>query len=304
MQRLKKYFCTAEITPKEQRTLGLEIETLFTSDNQPISLETSQAIMSELIKNFSWDKKAETNNIITNVEKGGFNIIYELGWNSFELISPPFLLSELGKLIAKYKQRLQELYSCARAYGAEPIFQPSDGFHNNTLIIPDKRDEIWLELDGPVLKELGHIASVHYNLSLESIEEGMKLIKKINNLYKILDIPPLSVRLAWQKYIKESRAGYEKNRYAPPPETFNAYCQNLSELKVVMNRSGGKLLRIKPTPFYQLNKVDIELFLRSVWWWTRLRKRNKKLVLEIRGFPRVTDKQIEKDLKIVLSLFN
>jgi len=59
MQRLKKYFCTAEITPKEQRTLGLEIETLFTSDNQPISLETSQAIMSELIKNFSWDKIAD-----------------------------------------------------------------------------------------------------------------------------------------------------------------------------------------------------------------------------------------------------
>jgi len=304
MERLITYFQKAAITKSDKRTLGLEIETLFVSKGRPISLKISQVIMSELVQKFFWNKKTETNKIITNIEKNGFNIIYDLGWNLFELTSPPCLLSERKKLIQRCEKNPQELYCCAGKYGARPVFGPFDGFYNNTLIIPDKRDEIWLELDGPVLKELGHIASVHYNLSLSSTAEGMELIKKINKLYQKLNIPPRPVRLAWQKYIKNSWAKYEPDRYAAPPETFSQYCHKLSLFKVVMNKQGNKLIREKGIAFSALETVDIDLFLRSVWWWTRLRKRNNKLVLEIRGFPRATDGQINKDLEIILSLLN
>jgi hypothetical protein len=258
--------------------------------------------MSKLVQKFFWNKNTETNKIITNIEKDGFNIIYELGWNLFELISPPYLLSERKKLIQNCEEKLQELYQCADKYGAKPIFEPFDGFYNNTLIIPDKRDKIWLELDGPVLKELGHIASIHYNLSLSSIAEGMELIKKINKLYQKLNIPPKSVRRAWRKYIKNSWAKYEPDRYAAPPETFSQYCRKLSLFKVVMNKQGDELIREKSIAFSALSTVNIDLFLRSVWWWTRLRKRNGKLILEIRGFPRQSDKKIRDNLKIIETL--
>ncbi len=301
MKRLIKYFQQAKTTKSSKRTLGLEIETLFISKGQPISMKISQAIMSELIQKFLWNENTKTNRIITNIEKDGFNIIYDLGWNLFELTSPPYLLSQHKKLIQKCEEKLQELYRCASKYGAEPIFGPFDGFHNKTLIIPDKRDEIWLKLDGPVLKELGHIASVHYNLSLSSIAEGMRLIKNINTLYRKLNIPPESVRQAWEKYIKNSWAKYEIDRYAVPPETFDQYCYKLSRFKVVMNIKKNKLIREKGEAFYTLDEVDIDLFLRSVWWWTRLRKRNGKLILEIRGFPRQSDKNIQDDLKLIKS---
>ena len=48
-------------------------------------------------------------------------------------------------------------------------------------------------------------------------------------------------------------------------------------------------------PFIETENPDIELYLRSVWWYSRLRKRNDLLVLEIRNIPRRTNNLIKEE---------
>ncbi len=54
-----------------------------------------------------------------------------------------------------------------------------------------------------------------------------------------------------------------------------------------MNKLNDSLNIANPAmSFAKTKDVDIDLFLRSVWWWFRLRVRGENLVLEIRDVPR------------------
>ena len=84
------------------------------------------------------------------------------------------------------------------------------------MIIPDKRDRVWLDLDGPALFYLGHIAAIHINIDLVSIEEGEKWINKLNLFYEEAKWPAKENLLFWKKYIDESRVGYDFDESAFP----------------------------------------------------------------------------------------
>ena len=289
MERIKKYFENVETCQISDRRIGIETESLAVNkwNRKPISLDTSQRMMRRLIEEYGYKIIEEKNNLITRVEKGGFEIFYELGWNNFELITPPFLIDDINALSSEHDRALQELNFVGESSGVETLNTSWDGYYLNSLVMPDKRDEIWLKLDGPALYPLGHIASIHLNIDLVSIDEGMKWIKILNDYFRKVQWPANKNEEIWKRYLALSMAEYEKTRYGQPPENFSDYCRKLSEYKVVMNRSNGELEIMKPVKsFTETANVDFDLFIRSVWWWSRLRVRNGKLVLEIRDIPR------------------
>jgi hypothetical protein len=61
---------------------------------------------------------------------------------------------------------------------------------------------------------------------------------------------------------------------------------------------------VPPKPFEFIQDANIELFLKSVWWLSRLRVRSGSLVLEIRPIPRESDADIKKSVMTVLAVLN
>lgn len=289
MERLAAYFQGAKVCGRD-RKLGIETETLFVdAQYQPISYLISQGMMQYLRDILGWHMAAQKNGVIVRLEKTGFAISYELGWNNFELTTPAYDLAE--DVFREHDQMLKELYWAGERYAAQPLVGSAQGswdhHFSDTLMIPDQRDKIWLKLDGEALFGLGHIAAVHFNLDLKSISEGMAWIRKLNYFFVEVGWPPLHNLSVWQKYIKESLASYNEHRYGPAPDDFEEYCHILSSFAVVMERQGGDLqIANPPLPFCRRQNPDIDLFLRSVWWYPRLRVRSGNLVLEIRDVPR------------------
>jgi hypothetical protein len=64
----------------------------------------------------------------------------------------------------------------------------------------------------------------------------------------------------------------------------------------------GVFLLQPPQPLYEVPDADLELFVSYVWWWTRLRVRNSKLVLELRAIPRGNDEDLLSALEDIRSL--
>lgn len=296
--------------PGEQR-IGLEVETLFVDrrTKEPITREQSQGIMKRLAESRHFrrcgigtttvEKFGDT---ITAVKNGVVQVFYELGWNNFELTYNPYWLTDFPLMFSALPDMLECLYIAALYEDAEPVKDSYDGFEDlDTLMMPDERDQAWKDLDGPVLCVLGHIASVHYNIGLTSIDEGMRWISKINELRGRHGWPSAAATHIWGRYLAESRAGYQSDRFGSTPTTnFDEYCRRLSEYKIVMNRIDGVPYRIvEPKSFAETPDIDIELFLRSVWWGARLRVRDHELVLEIRDVPRGDDESMQTNFDVL-----
>ncbi|MBD3281375.1 hypothetical protein GF391_01375 [Candidatus Uhrbacteria bacterium] len=292
------------------RKIGLEVETLFIdrTSGRPICRETSQKMLLRLVSSSAWKIKEIKGDTIVRLAQAESTLIFDLGWNNVELVTPTWPADRfLFEGLAWTNARLTELYAAAEYYNARPAKTCYDGHADlDTLVMPDERDQIWTELDGPILCSLGHIASVHVNIDLKSMSEGFEFIKQLNKFYKDHDWPPKKVREIWERYIAKSYAEYEPTRYGPPPETRSDYLRQLAGYKVMMNTSrDGELQRMtKAETFYQIPIVDYELFVRSVWWWNRLRVRNNHLVLEARGIPRGNDTHLRRDVADVLSLLD
>lgn len=289
MERLKSYFSTAKTVSTSGRQVGIEVENLLVDQNDglPISEETSQAIFGYLANSIGWQVEEIRNGKKVRLKRGGFSLYYELGWNNFELVSPPYGIGD-ERLFSDSQSYLLEIVAASSNFGTLVTGLSWDGSVLNTLMIPDRRDEIWLELDGEALFGLGHIAAIHYNLDLLSVEEGMSFIVKLLPFFEKMGWPPRENRAIWEDYLKNSKASYQSGRYGPPPSDFDEYCCRLGEYKVVMNlMNGGSLEIARPAvPFVECQNPNIDMFLRSVWWWMRLRVRGGKLVLEIRDVPR------------------
>lgn len=325
--RLDRYFRTAEHNSRDRLrsgkssgkncAIGLEVETLFVDrdSKQPISADQSRQIFEELASS-QWSVAERKNGVLTRVEKPlgsrGMSaaLYFELGRNNLEVIFP---VRPARDICPNNQETVNELLSCTlealrdvREAAARQKSIPVDGHYDghadaDTLIIPDERDRVWTILDGEVLCVLGHIASVHINIDACSIDEAMAWIAKLNALYRRMSWPaPWQIEL-WGRYIRESLARYEPGRFGPPPETYETYLESLAGHKVVMNTADGRPQLVeKPLRFSESKEVDTDLFLRSVWWWSRLRVRNGMLVLEVRGIPRADDASLASDVLLVL----
>ena len=104
MQRLIDYFQNGRLADDQNRSFGVEVETLFVdAGNRPISLATSQAIWRSLVEDFGWEATETRKGKLVELVKNDFHLIYELGRHNFEITTPAELVSDCGQLFRAYR---------------------------------------------------------------------------------------------------------------------------------------------------------------------------------------------------------
>ncbi|MEK7608172.1 MAG: hypothetical protein AAB495_01190 [Patescibacteria group bacterium] len=294
MERLRSYFLNGADRLVSQGYIGMEIETMFVDANgAPISLECSKRML-ELLSRSGWSVSQKKGNVTTELKKGESKILYELSRANIELAVEP----SIGPcIVGKARSLLQEIYAAGSFVGAEPFFEPILEVDNPSelLVIPDERDAVWLELDGRTsLGNLAECSAVQFVFDVDP-GEGIAILNRLGFAIDCFleDYPQQSL---WRKYIRESRAGYLPSRYGGPLvfKDIGDYCDRLAEHAVVLN---GRLV-----PFKDAGDFDIPLFLRSIWWYFRLRRYGSRLCVEVRPLPRREDEKFQEQLEFVLSI--
>src|SRR3989344_393147 len=296
MKRLVQYFTEGIENKPIASSIGMEVETSFVDvDGQPVTLSQSQQLLILMCNKYGWFAGKIKGQLLTGIfDRNGNRIFYELGRQNIELATTN---GGIKNIVEDAREVLKTLYLAAAEVEAFPNFQPILNTDENLLIIPDKRDAIWLELDGrEALELLARTSAVQFTFSVSpdvAIKYLNKLGWKIDSFLK--DYPQEE---NWQKYIKTSKAGYFPTRYGGPLlfQDIHDYCNQLAKHEVVV---GPKLV-----PFNEVENLDIPLFLRSVWWYFRLRRYGTTLCIEVRPLPRLGDDKIEKQLEFVLGILS
>jgi hypothetical protein len=292
--QLTRYFGDAESKSIHRDWIGMEVETFFLDDAvRPVSLECSQSILRELCR-FGWHVADSKSDMVTEVRKGTARIQYELGYPNLELSTPPF---ESERVVERCRDYLEDLYRAAERSGAHPFFSPVFPY-GDFLAIPDERDATWLKLDGrDPLSPLARISAVQFTFN---VDPG-RAIECLNRLGAARDsfCARYPQDVIWREYIRASGAGYRSDRYGGPRAfaSLEHYCEELAKHAVV---AGPKLV-----PFAEADLASIEaisLFVRSIWWYFRLRRYGRSLCIEVRPIPRRRDELLQEQLETVLAI--
>lgn len=295
-KELVAYFSDAIRTPVH-RNIGMEVETSFlTREGVAISEATSQKILTSLLRKEGMNIVTERGEKITAL-KGEDNerYLYELGRQNIELSSSVYHDPQV--LFGSVRRSLDLLYKCAHEYGAYPLHAPLFETEDDLLMVPDERDETWIQLDGrEALRPLATITAVQFTIDV-SLEEAIPALNRLGEKIEdfLDDYPQEGV---WRTYVRDSLAGYHSDRYGGPLrfESLTDYCEKLAWHDVVR---GGKLV-----PYRQCKTVDIPLYLRSIWWYFRLKRYGNSLCIEVRPLPRREDGLFEEQLRFVLDAMN
>ncbi len=251
--------------------IGLEIETdfVYISSDRPISGEISRAIISA-----------------APVPSEGYRVIYELGRQKIELAIDP--QENIEQLLIVAKRALAWLYATANLYGAKPAFNHDFDPKEKLLIITEPRDKLWAKIDGSdAIEELCRCSSIQFTIDV-SPKDAINIINKLwaAKIHKI-DYKLNDER--WKHYIATSGFNYRHDRYGGPSrfEDMEDYVAKLTKQLVTMHK--GKAVRL---PAEETPDLDIELYIRSIWWH-RLRRYGNNLAIEVRPFNRRSDESIE-----------
>lgn len=295
VDQLMNYFGNTRAKPARDRWIGSEVETFFIADDgRAITIEQSQHILRHLAGN-GWVVEKKKADMLTEVSKGTSRILYELGYPNLELSVCPH---ERNRIIGHTKSLLDELYRAAEAHGAHPHFAPIFAGNGDYLAIPDERDAAWLTLDGrKALSPLARTSAVQFTLDVSPDDSIEKLKKLLARRKDFLDAYPQDA--VWRRYIASSRACYLPDRYGGPDDfaSLAEYCEKLCGHDVV--RGTGLV------PFRDADlsgNEDISLFIRSIWWYFRLRKYGRNLCIEVRPIPRRRDELLDEQLDMVLDI--
>lgn len=296
MERLLDYFSAGLTNKGVGETVGMEVETSFVNEKgEPISLAQSQKMIILLCNEYGWFAgKARNDLLISIFNRDGNRILYELGRQNIELSSAP---GDPVNVFLETKAILEQIYSAGARVGTFPLFQPILNTDEELLVIPDERDAIWLELDGrQALELLSRTSSVQFTVSVP-LADAIKCLGKLGkNLPKFLaDYPQEEY---WKKYIRTSKAGYDSLRYGGPIyfESLEHYCSELVKNKVV---AGPKLV-----PYQDVVDLDIPLYLRSIWWYFRLRRYGDTLCIEVRPIGRRSDDKFAEQMRMVFEILD
>lgn len=294
MQRLVSYF-TDGIASKTLQTVGMEIETQFVDkDGRAIQTQVSQKILDFLTQN-GWKVDCRKGGLITTLaDQDGNKIFYELGRHNIEVST----VASTSTLVLGVGQKcLSQLYEAGKMFGAEPYLGPILETDEDLLVIPDERDAIWLELDGrSALTQLARTSSVQFTISVAP-QEAIGILNRLGEQLEtfMVDYPQDAV---WKRYIADSFAGYQSDRYGGPLmfESLVDYCSALTRHDVVR---GTHLVQ-----FSSISDLDISLYLRSIWWYFRLKRYGNALCIEVRPMARRGDEHFQHQLEKVLKIFN
>jgi len=295
--QLRNYFESTRAKPADDRWIGTEIETFFVNDGGvAITLEQSQAILKRLTS-MGWGITARKGELVTEVKKGSSKVLYEVGYPNIELAVCPH---PREAIVTHTKSLLNELYAAAEICGSHPLFLPMYAGEGNFLAIPDERDATWLTVDGKkAFSPLAKMSAVQFTIDI-SAEEAIECLNALNarRAEFLARYPQDSV---WHEYVRLSLAHYRSDRYGGP-DHFNSlkhYCEELSRHAVVV---GTDLL---PFTHAKLeNNEHIGLFLRSVWWYFRLRRYGSNLCVEVRPISRRRDDCLQDQLDMVMDIIS
>lgn len=279
--RLHRFFTASTENTVSGALWGCEIETHFVYRTGP---ERGQPIRTET-----------TSYILAHMPSGPWNLTIDLGRQLLELIVAPH--SSPKRLLSTTLQGLESLYSTAARVNAMPVFEPFMTWpHEHLLWVQEERDEIWLQLDGPTaLEQLCRVASVQFTVSINPSDA----ISTINRLWASgLHATDYTANdQAWRRYIVESHAQYEMERYGGPTKfsDLNDYLAYLERQVLVMYR--GQAASSYFTEIADLQEADIRSFVGTIWPHYRLRvhpdpEGRRHLALEMRPFSRRTDSHI------------
>jgi len=306
VDRLVRYFTEGIQDQPIATTVGMEIETSFIDlGGQPITLAQSQQLLVLLCNGYGWFPGKVKNQLLTEIfDRNGNKILYELGRQNIELSAAP---GRAVDVVEKSERILQVLYSAAAEVGAFPNLEPILKTDESLLVIPDERDAIWLELDGrEALELLARISSVQFTVSVPLAQAVVCLNRLGENIGRFLKYYPQEEY--WRKYIRESKAGYNPMRYGGPLffHSIENYCERLVGHDVILGpaQETTPLFRADPARLVSYGKVvdlDIPLYLRSIWWYFRLRRYGNTLGIEVRPLPRDNEPFQEK-LDFVLGI--
>jgi hypothetical protein len=266
MKLFEEYFKSGTERTVSGASIGMEIETDFTSNGVPISEEVSRKILA--------------------ITKGRPKICeqkLELGRQKIELSIQP--QPTISLLLESAHESLAWLYKQASIFDAKPYFAPELQWPDPLLFVQEERDEIWVEVDGrTALEHLCRCSSVQYTVSINPFDA----IQTINKLWRsqlhILDYA--SNEWKWQNYIADSKTLYRPDRFGGPYwfDSIHDYANELANHYVVMHQGKPVWAHAK-----QFSNLNVDLFLRSVWWNYRLRRYGNTLAVEMRPFARRED---------------
>ncbi len=293
MERLLRYFTEGVENQEIGASIGTEVETSFVDRmDRPISVERSQKLFKLLIARHRWQIRQRKGELITELHRDGNKILYELGRQNIELATIPLSAKDGMGIITHAKSMLEGIYDVGEEVGAYPYFQPILPTDEKLLIVPDERDAIWVELDGrPALELLARISAVQFTVAVPP-QEAIRCLNRLGKYigFFLKDYPQ---ELQWRRYVKESRADYHPLRYGGPLffSDLTDYCRKLLEHDVV---TGSRLV-----PHEEAGDFYIPLFLRSIWWYFRLKRYGNTLCIEIRPLARRNDRYFQAQLDMV-----
>ncbi|MBI5645091.1 hypothetical protein HY970_03255 [Candidatus Kaiserbacteria bacterium] len=289
-RRLQEYFDAARAAPSAT-PIGMEVETSFLDESRrPITIDQSQQIFRTLAGK-GWNV-AQTKGSILSVltSPRGDKLLYEVGRQNLEIATVP---TSTRQAVHECRMVLEELYEAAALHRAYPSYKPIVETKDDLLIIPDERDAIWDALDGrEALKMIAWMSAVQFTVEVPP----EKALQCLNNLGAAIgrylaDYPQDSI---WRDYIRTSNANYREDRYGGPLQFDGLpdYCGELAKHDVVQ---GPTLV-----PYGSVRELDIPLYLRSIWWYFRLRRYGERLCIEIRPLARRHDSLLHRQLDLVL----
>lgn len=293
MDRLLGFFMGTESETLE--SVGSEVETQFVdTDGRAVSTSKSQQMLGFLAKK-DWRITAQKGQLITALtDRHGNQIFYELGRHNIEISTAPTVQK---MVVPTVYDCLEQLYTAAKSAGCTPYHEPVLETDEDLLVIPDERDATWLDLDGrTALALLARTSSVQFTFSVNP-NEAIKMLNRLGwKAGKLLDDYPQDD--IWKEYITNSNAEYLSDRYGGPLifESVKDYCLGLTQHHVV---TGSTLV-----PYRDAIKIDIPLYLRSIWWHFRLKRYNNDLCIEVRPMPRRSDSHIRRQFETVLDMIS
>jgi hypothetical protein len=295
MHDLESYFLSTTTFSQHERCFGIEIETLVCDSltKRPISRLTSQQMMSSLVAR-GWSVVLTRNDLISEIQKSNMRLRYDCGWNMFELITPAMRVADAAGLFADLNCTMREFNEVTAELGAFPLQSYYDGDTSDTQLLATRLDELYVPLNGAAIVHLCHVAAVHFNFDVRTVDEGFSWIRRLNAFYSRMQWPPPESRAAWHRFIDESIANYEMDRYGPPPESLKEFCAKLGSFRVYVDFVGDDWQLVQPArPFVERGANNMDMFVSYVWWWSRFRIRNGRLTLELRAPPRTKDSDVE-----------
>jgi len=275
--------------------IGCEVETIFTDHNgSPLNDQAVTAFFDRAVGKHGCmvasTYRVHGREYVDSIrDRYGSIISKEIGACNIEVATVPLRRADV---VDRVRSSLDDL-CCVLGYPryGGPILHSADSL---LPLEPSPREMEFLALDGhEVTNMMAGTSSVQFTVDVSPEDAVVCLSNLATQLPLFLREYPQDA--SWKRYVLESKAGYRADRYGGPLvfTSLMDYCKHLAEHKVI---SGGRLAEEG-----EVRSVDLHQFIKSVWWYFRLKRYGETLCVEIRPQARGPDDAIPSQLDLALS---